>query len=32
MPAWFSLNDLYYLLPELVLDGGARCCCSSSTR
>ena len=24
MPAWFSLNDLYYLLPELVLAGGGR--------
>lgn len=23
MPAWFSLNDLYYLLPELVLTAGA---------
>ncbi|MCK7461302.1 MAG: hypothetical protein MZU84_04140 [Sphingobacterium sp.] len=23
MPAWFSLNDLHYLLPELVLAGGA---------
>jgi len=22
MPAWFSLNDLYYLAPELVLAGG----------
>ncbi|HOG29461.1 MAG TPA: NADH-quinone oxidoreductase subunit N [Vicinamibacterales bacterium] len=22
MPAWFSLNDLYYLLPELVLASG----------
>jgi len=22
MPAWFSLNDLYYILPELVLAGG----------
>jgi len=22
MPAWFSLNDLYYLLPELVLTAG----------
>jgi len=23
MPAWFSFNDLYYLLPELVLAGSA---------
>jgi NADH-quinone oxidoreductase subunit N len=23
MPSWFSLNDLYYLLPELVLTAGA---------
>jgi NADH-quinone oxidoreductase subunit N len=23
MPAWFSLNDLYYLLPELVLTAGS---------
>jgi NADH-quinone oxidoreductase subunit N len=22
MPAWFSLNDLYYILPELVLTAG----------
>ncbi len=23
MPAWFSLNDLYYILPELVLTAGS---------
>ena len=28
MPGWFSLNDLYYLLPELVLAGGPSRCSS----